>query len=197
MEDSIVVCHVPESAVVMNLDERTALLGRPTEGPLPAVLPAVARLKNATNVSPEPDTSMDEQQQTAFRIIVYLHLYQSLFTSVPVQDIRTVWTSAKALSNNANETEARLLDRWSTYLDTHPSLSDVQSLLWSEFLLEHDSTRCTKGMLETFRGTNSTAHTTHPSGRLLVLRTCPASIFGSSSHSGCHDGYLESRSSPP
>ena len=152
-------CHVPESAVVMNLDERTALLGRPTEGPLPAILPAVARLKNATNVSPEPDTSMDEQQQTAFRIIVYLHLYQSLFTSVPVQDIRTVWTSAKALSNNANETEARLLDTWSTYLDTHPSLSDVQSLLWSEFPLEHDSTRCTKGMSETF--TKDEFHSTH------------------------------------
>lgn len=143
---------------VMSLDERTTLLRHaaphPTGGPLPAILPAVSRLKDTIDTQyglPEPDTSLGEQERTAFLLLVYLHLYRSLLTPiVSVQDIRMVWTSAIASTNKANETEARLLEIWTTYLDTQsPSLSEVQSLLWSEFPLEYNSTRCTKGMLAT------------------------------------------------
>lgn len=121
----------------------------PTEGPLPPILPAVSRLKDTIhtqNGPPELDTSLGEQQRTAFLILVYLHLYRSLLTPIiPGQDIRVVWTSAVASTNKANETETRLLEVWTTYLDTQsPSLSEVQSLLWSEFPLEHGSTRYTK-----------------------------------------------------
>jgi len=151
-------CHVVSVRVVMSLDERATLLHHatphPTEGPLPPILPAVSRLKDTIhtqNGPPELDTSLGEQQRTTFLILVYLHLYRSLLTPIiPGQNIRVVWTSVVASTNKANETETRLLEIWTTYLDTQgPSLLEVQSLLWSEFPLEHDSTRSTKGMLAT------------------------------------------------
>ncbi|KAL4068222.1 hypothetical protein V8B97DRAFT_1974124 [Scleroderma yunnanense] len=127
----------------LDADERTPFLRHPEEGHKPAILPAVSRLKE--NGAVEFNSPLSEQQQTAFLILVHLYWYQSLFTSTAsAEDIRTVWASARASINTANEIETRLLEIWTTYLDIFPSLSDVQSLLWSEFPLEHNSTRCAK-----------------------------------------------------
>ncbi|KAG6333608.1 hypothetical protein ID866_5479 [Astraeus odoratus] len=129
--------------------ERTALLEnapqRGRETPLPAILPALRRLKEARDGAPDLDLlQLDEHQRTAFLILVHVHLYQSYSTSsVQIQDIVAAWTTVNA-TNAVDDTEKRLHDVWTAYLATHPSPQEVQSVLWSEFPLEPGSTRRSK-----------------------------------------------------
>lgn len=126
-------------------DERCPLLPqRSAQGRRPAVFPAISCLKDAIAANrdtPEFDVCPDER--TAFLTLVYIHLYQSCFSSTArSQDLTSVWTSAKDTASLANDTENRLLDLWSGYLDTNPSLQEVQSVLWSKFPLHPESVQC-------------------------------------------------------
>ncbi|KAI6044993.1 hypothetical protein EDC04DRAFT_2637949 [Pisolithus marmoratus] len=123
--------------------ERCPLLvpQRSAEGRRPAVLPAVSRLKDAIAANRDiSEFDVHPDERIAFLTLVHLHLYQSYFTGS--QELTSVWTSAKDIASLSNDTENRLLNLWSEYLDTNPSLQEVQSILWSEFPSQPESAQC-------------------------------------------------------
>lgn len=107
----------------------------------PAVFPAVGRLRDAVAANRdilEFDVHPDERM--AFLTLVHIHLYRSCFPPTDrSKDLTSLWTSAKDIASLANDTENRLLVLWSEYLDTNPSLQEIQSVLWSEFPSQPES----------------------------------------------------------
>ncbi|KAI6133211.1 hypothetical protein EDD16DRAFT_1820757 [Pisolithus croceorrhizus] len=130
---------------VLPQDERCPLLPQcSAQGRRPAIFPAVGRLKDAIAANRDiPEFDVHPDERTAFLTLAYIHLYQSYFASTARStDLTSVWTSAKDIASLANDTENRLLDLWSGYLDTNPSLQEVQSVLWSKFPLRPGSVQC-------------------------------------------------------
>ncbi|KAH7883758.1 hypothetical protein F5I97DRAFT_1895329 [Phlebopus sp. FC_14] len=103
----------------------------------PAVMPQVRRLQDNL-----PDIlELDGQpEQTAFSLLVYLHLYQSCRASVERAGSHPdIWPSIRDAASKGKLAEQRSLDVWAHYLDTYPSLPEIQSVLWSRFRLEPNS----------------------------------------------------------
>lgn len=143
----------------MDSDENTPLLSSNAPFELPAQAPSIPVVSrrvaalDASQIRFEDVVNGFEFEnhptEVSFALAVLLHLRKEKKRVHPSSDLYGLWLAHKANIRDMNTLENLVADIWNLFLAEYRSVHDIQTVLWTSFLVEDDR----GGNVGTRRGT--------------------------------------------